>query len=259
MIKISIITINYNNLNGLKKTMESVFNQSWQNIEYIVIDGGSTDGSVQYIEQQQHKITYWESKKDNGVYHAMNKGIEKATGEYLIFLNSGDHFYNDTILNDYHEHIGQHDIVYFNLNVIDNDESYTKTYPKVLSFSYFVEDTLPHPASFIKRKLFNDIGCYDESLKITADWKFFMDAICKCNKSYKHVNALLSTFYFNGMSSMVENRSIINQEKIKVLKDKYAVFFKDIDEVIKNKTQLIALRKSRTIKLLVKLGFLNKF
>ena len=98
MPKISIITINYNNLEGLKRTMESVVNQTWREFEYIVIDGGSTDRSAAYIASQSENIDYWVSEPDNGIYNAMNKGIAKATGEYLLFLNSGDSFYDANVL-----------------------------------------------------------------------------------------------------------------------------------------------------------------
>ena len=86
--RVSIITINYNNLEGLKRTVESVVNQIWQEFEYIIIDGGSTDGSAEYIENQKENFDYWVSEKDAGIYNAMNKGIKVATGEYLLFLNT---------------------------------------------------------------------------------------------------------------------------------------------------------------------------
>ena len=88
MPKLSIITINYNNLEGLKKTFESVFMQTYQDFEYIVIDGGSTDGSKEYIAENTDKINHWVSEPDKGVYHAMNKGIVKASGEYLLFIKT---------------------------------------------------------------------------------------------------------------------------------------------------------------------------
>src|SRR5690606_22317295 len=98
MFKLSIVTINLNNLVGLQKTMQSVFNQTFTDYEYIVIDGGSTDGSKEYIEKHTNKLVYWVSEKDGGVYEAMNKGIIKATGEYCNFLNSGDYFWNNSVL-----------------------------------------------------------------------------------------------------------------------------------------------------------------
>ena len=87
-MRISIITINYNNLNGLKNTIKSVLDQSFFDFEFIVIDGGSTDGSKGYIELNSAKINYWVSESDRGVYHAMNKGLSKVTGEFCLFLNS---------------------------------------------------------------------------------------------------------------------------------------------------------------------------
>lgn len=91
-MKLSIITINLNNLEGLKKTFESVFNQTFTDYEWIVIDGGSTDGSREFIEAHQDSFSYWSSEPDRGIYNAMNKGILQANGEYLSFLNSGDYY-----------------------------------------------------------------------------------------------------------------------------------------------------------------------
>ena len=259
MPKISIITINYNNLEGLKKTVSSVFDQSWKDFEYIIIDGGSTDGSVEYIKKNEGKIDPWISEPDNGVYHAMNKGINKANGEYLIFLNSGDHFFNNSVLEKNLEFLKNEDIIYSNLQVVSNNKTFTKEYPDKLSFSYFVKDTLPHPATFIKKEAFEKTNLYNESLKITADWKFVIDAICKYNLTYKKVNATFSVFYLGGMSSNPENRTIKYNEIQQVLKSDYPAYLSDIDNILVNNEIIMNLRKSRIIQLLVKLGFLNKF
>ena len=96
-VKLTIITINYNNKEGLIKTFESVKKQTWSEFEFFVIDGGSTDGGKELIERNS-QIDYWVSEKDSGVYNAMNKGIRKATGEYVIFMNSGDFFYDEFVL-----------------------------------------------------------------------------------------------------------------------------------------------------------------
>lgn len=93
-MKLSIITINFNNEKGLKKTLESVSIQTYKNFEFIIIDGGSTDNSVNIIKEYQPIITYWLSEPDKGIYNAMNKGIAQAHGEYCIFMNSGDTFYD---------------------------------------------------------------------------------------------------------------------------------------------------------------------
>ena len=153
-MKLSIITVNYNNLRGLKKTVESVKNQTYQEFEYLVIDGGSTDGSVAYLKDKEITFDYWVSEPDKGVYQAMNKGIKKATGDYVLFLNSGDHFLNNKVLEKNMQFIQGEDIIYFNLQVVENGKTFIKEYPKTLSFSYFVKDTLPHPATFIKKEVF---------------------------------------------------------------------------------------------------------
>lgn len=257
--KISIITINYNNLDGLKRTVKSVKNQTYQEYEYLIIDGGSNDGSLEFLKQNNDLFDYWVSEPDNGVYQAMNKGIERATGVYLLFLNSGDHFYRNTVLEENHYHLTNEDIIYFNLQVIETNKTFIKTYPEKLSFSYFVEDTLPHPATFIKKEVFSKTNLYKEDFKILSDWKFFIDAICKYNASYIKINKTLSTFYIGGMSSNPENRIIKHNERQQILENEYAVFMKDIHDTLVNKKIVANFRKSRIIKTLVKLGFLNKF
>ncbi|MEL0455963.1 glycosyltransferase family 2 protein [Flavobacteriaceae bacterium SZ-1-7] len=256
--KISIITVNYNNLEGLKKTVDSIKNQTYNEFEYLVIDGASTDGSAEFIENNKNNFDYYISEPDNGVYQAMNKGIKAANGEYLLFLNSGDHFFDNDVLKENIQFLGDDNITFFNLQVIENNKTFIKEYPDTLSFSYFMEDTLPHPATFIKREVFQKIGMYKEDFKIVSDWKFFLDAICKFNVSYKYVSKPLSTFYIGGMSSNPENRILKQSEKKEVLKD-YTVYAQDLEDVIAYRKTLNNLRSSRTIKLLVKLGLLNKF
>ena len=111
MMKYSIITINYNNKDGLKKTIESVINQSCKDFEYIIIDGGSTDGSVDVIRQYADRINYWISEPDKGVYNAMNKGVAQAHGEYLNFMNSGDCFSDNSVLENIAHSLCSYDIV----------------------------------------------------------------------------------------------------------------------------------------------------
>ena len=102
MKQISIITINYNNASGLEKTIRSVVEQTYNEYEYIIIDGASSDKSKEVIQEYQRYIDFWCSEKDSGIYNAMNKGIQKASGEYLLFLNSGDVLNNSAVLADIH-------------------------------------------------------------------------------------------------------------------------------------------------------------
>ena len=257
--KISIITVNYNNLEGLQQTIESVSSQTWQEFEHIIIDGGSTDGSVRYIESIAQLFKYWVSEPDKGVYQAMNKGIVKASGEYLLFLNSGDHFFSSQVLEQNHQAIKEQAIIYFNLHVIEGHKIFIKEYPEVLSFSYFVKDTLPHPATFIAKWAFEQTNLYKEDFKILSDWKFFIDSICKFNLTYKKINTTLSTFYMGGMSSNTDNRALQQNERQQVLQEEYPAYLQDLDDVLIYKDIVTTFRKSRIVKLLVKFRFLNQF
>lgn len=259
MSLISIITINYNNLEGLKKTIQSVTNQTWQKFEYIVIDGGSTDGCAEYIKSQSDKIDYWVSEPDKGIYNAMNKGIVQAKGEYLLFLNSGDHLFNNYVLENNNQYLAENDLIYFNLNFVDGTESWIHKYPERLFFSYFILDTLPHPSTFIKRKLFDITGFYNEDFKVVSDWKFFIESVCKHNCSYSRIDEILSTFYLDGISSKSENGKMIFDERQLVLKAGFSAFLDDIDKLNKLEKTVININKSRKIRLLIKLGLLNKF
>ena len=189
----------------------------------------------------------------------MNKGIQKAKGEYVLFLNSGDHFLDSSVLEKQHPYLENYDLVYFDLKVIENNKPFIKTYPDTLSFSYFVEDTLPHPATFIKKEAFFRTNLYKEEFKIVSDWKFFIDAVCLFNLSYKRVPETLSVFYIGGLSSNPKNQIIKFNEKESVLYGDYAIYMNDIQEVVSYKKTLHNLRSSRIIKLMIKLGFLNKF
>jgi glycosyltransferase involved in cell wall biosynthesis len=257
--KLSIITINYNNFLGLQKTIESVTSQTWQEFEYIVIDGGSTDGSATYLESQKDKITYWVSEPDKGIYNAMNKGIAKATGEYLLFLNSGDHF-NDTFsLQKAEKQLINEAIIYFNIDVIANGSSYVLENPAAMSFSYLHNNLPCHQCTFIHQSVFERVGYYDESLKIVADWKLLLQAILKHNVTYRKVDAVFSTFYKDGISSLPENQSIIETERTQVLETEFPVLLNDLKENFALKRIIKNLRQSRKIDWLIRLGLLDKF
>ena len=177
-MRYSIITINYNNYNGLRKTIESVINQSCKDFEYIVIDGGSTDGSREILEQYADRIDYWVSEPDNGVYYAMNKGIRAAKGEYLNFMNSGDIFYNKDVLARVTSEGSNADILVgkdYHYNE-DIHKGFSSILPPRISMVTFFMETLPHQGTFIKRSLFADT-LYDESLRIAADWAFYVKKI----------------------------------------------------------------------------------
>lgn len=168
--KISIITVNYNDQQGLSRTIESVLAQTWTDFEFLVIDGNSSDGSKEVISRYADKIDYWVSEPDSGVYNAMNKGIKAATGEFVIFMNSGDWFYDNEVLGKAIAMMhGDYGIYYGDVIVKKPHSERLKTYPGQLTFSYFYTGALCHQACFIKRQLFYDHFFYNESYKIYSD------------------------------------------------------------------------------------------
>ncbi|MDP4286107.1 MAG: glycosyltransferase family 2 protein [Bacteroidota bacterium] len=224
MPKLSIITINLNNAAGLQRTMESVFEQTFTDYEYIIIDGGSTDGSKELIEEHQNKLGYWVSEKDGGIFNAQNKGILKSDGKYLLFLNSGDNFYDENILKYVNSFLDSTGIVYGDILVKEPDKSWVKKYNEQISFDYFTKDTLPHQASFIKKSLFKMIGLYDETLQISSDWKFFLEAICKYNVTSKYLDKVIVEYDYSGISSTPGNWEIIAQERQTIINNEWQYF-----------------------------------
>ena len=175
-MKYSIITVNYNNREGLRKTIESVIHQTFRDFEFIVIDGGSTDGSAEVLKEYNAQIDYWVSEPDKGIYNAMNKGIKKATGEYLNFMNSGDCFYDNDILRTVTSYGFDTDII------TGRDYHYSKekqqghasVQPTRMSMVTFFNSTLDHQSSFIKRELFKE-SLYREDFRLVSDWIFFLE------------------------------------------------------------------------------------
>jgi glycosyltransferase involved in cell wall biosynthesis len=233
MNKLSIITINYNNLLGLQKTMKSVFDQSWKDYEYIIIDGGSTDGSKEFIELNSNKISYWVSEKDNGIYNAMNKGTLEAKGEYVLYLNSGDFLASTDVLKSVSISLNDFDIIYGDL-IIENHtgKKWVKKYNNRISFAYFYIDTLPHQASFISLKLISkyNYSPYVEKFIFCADWYFFFDAVIKKNANIKYISYIISNYNLNGFSSQPSNQLGMIDQKNKILEQQYPLFYNEIKE-----------------------------
>jgi glycosyltransferase involved in cell wall biosynthesis len=223
--RISVITINLNNLSGLRRTVESVLLQDYPQIEYLIIDGGSKDGSLDYIKSRESQFDYWVSEEDFGIYDAMNKGIIKAKGDYLIFLNSGDYFFSSKSLSSLIKNNITKDIIYGNMGVEKEGKIELKKYPRLLTIDYFRSGTIPHPSSLIKRSLFEKFGNYNTNYKIISDWAFFLDAIIKCNVSYLYVDSDVSIFNLNGVSSQPSSYRLIHAEMDMHFKNNYLIYY----------------------------------
>lgn len=239
MPKFSIITVNYNDVAGLQKTVESVVQQTFTHFEYIIIDGDSTDGSKTYLQNNPHEVIHWISEKDKGVYEAMNKGIRMAKGDYVLFLNSGDYFIDERILQRVSEKVdGTKEFYYGDLIFRSAKEEFLRTYPKELEFSYFLERSLPHPGTFIKRTLFDELFYYSEHFKIISDWEFFIYAICKAKVSYQHIDETITIFNLQGMSNDPKNKAMIEAEKTQVYQKYFEEEYRAALANIKDNKQL---------------------
>lgn len=216
MPKLSIITINFNNLDGLLKTVKSVIKQSCQNFEYIIIDGGSTDGSKTYLETQEAYIKHLVSEPDKGIYDAMNKGIQKATGDYCLFLNSGDWLVDDKVISNISQIEDESDLLIFQMIKVYGPGKRKITNLKQLSLDRLTENSLPHQSTLIKTSLLRKLGGYDTDYKIVADWEFFIKAILIENCSYKVFDIPLSCFDMSGISNNPEHREHLMTERDKV-------------------------------------------
>lgn len=235
-MKLSIITINYNDASGLKATIESVLSQSFRDFEYIVIDGGSNDGSNEVLETYRDRIDFAVSEKDNGIYNAMNKGARHASGEYLLFLNSGDTLYSPETLMNVNMETFRDDIVCGRVLNYSDKDSYLKIPPENVSLYTFVGGSLPHPSSFIKRTVFERIGGYHENYRIISDWCFFVEAVIRDKCSYSTIRNVVTRFNRFGISSTTGR--LEEPRKTEFLNDLFGPIMKDYlsvkDEALNN-------------------------
>ncbi|WP_309642390.1 glycosyltransferase family 2 protein [Flavobacterium sp.] len=235
MKKVSIITITYNDKAGLQKTFESVLNQTFKDFEFLVIDGGSSDGSKELIEEHQNQIDYWVSESDKGVYHAMNKGIKAAKGDFIIFMNSGDYFYNDKLLEEIAPMLtDEFDIYYGDNYKISPNSKRLKTYPEELKFSFFYHSCINHQSTFIRRSLFEKYFYYNEDYKIASDWEFFVYVICYANVPYKYLKKTIAMYDFTGISSNPKFAALLLKEKKQSMEKFFPAFvddYKDVNEL----------------------------
>ena len=239
-MRLSIITINRNNASGLEKTMQSVATQTFKEFEYIVIDGASTDNSVEVVKAHVTDFDrlQWVSEPDSGIYNAMNKGIRMASGDYVQILNSGDCLAADDVLERMLaelERTGNPSILYGNM---------VKTMPngkrlvdkgfvgQDITFLDMFEGTLNHGPSFIRRNLFEQYGYYDESLKIVSDWKWFIQAFILGKEKPKYLDMDVTVFDMTGLSETykdlanVERKQVLEQlfpEAVLADYEKYAI------------------------------------
>jgi glycosyltransferase involved in cell wall biosynthesis len=252
--KISVITVVYNNVAEIEGTLCSVLEQSYSAVEYIVIDGGSTDGTVAIIAKYINRLAYFVSEPDNGLYDAMNKGIKASSGEWLLFLNSGDRFFNNDVLKEVFENRhtpNQVDILYGStVYTYSNGAVMRKPQP----LEVIKQGGLPfcHQAAFVKGSLIREV-LYNTAYKIIADYDFFLKCY-SAKKIFVEVPKIISIYEGeNGISAKTNNSLNIHKEQCLILNKRfsYCSFYKQ-QLLLKGKKLLLSVIPSLWIDILMK-------
>ncbi len=234
---VSIITICYNNIQGLQKTRLSIVSQTYKDFEWIVIDGGSDDGTKEFLQEHSDEMSYWCSEKDNGVYNAQNKGISFAKGDYVICMNSGDVFHDSKVLSNIFAKKQVADVLYGNWHRIYQDGRVEKKNPpEFISPYFFYYDNICHQAMFVRTKLLQD-SPFDESYAVIADWAKWRELKNKtCTFCYLPI-VVCDYEAGTGLSETMNEKSIADHKKLEKAIPPYIK--QDIDGLIKPQQKYI--------------------
>lgn len=210
---LSIVTVCLNDRTGLERTLRSVVAQSWKGWELVVVDGGSTDGSVDVVRQHGSHIRAWVSEPDGGVYEAQNKGVGLASGDYCLFLNAGDHFVAEDVLERAFAAAPDEDVLYG--DVVYSRHGFARRIRQAdrPSIFFLMRSILPTQATMLRRELIERCGRHDTSLRIAADYDLLMKAFLVHRATARHVPVALSVHYQDGLSARPESRAVIARER----------------------------------------------
>jgi len=206
--RLSIITVSLANRAGLEQTLASVAEQDTHDHEFIVVDGGSSDGSRELLERSGSIVDVWISEPDGGIYNAMNKGIRKSTGEYCLFLNAGDRLVEtSTVSGILNQLDGNCDVYFSDLRFVDKGKVVFRHYPPSISTSFFLSNTLNHQNTVIRRTALEAAGLYREDLRIASDWYFYIEASLRREARFKKLARPIAVFHNDGVSASAEGSS----------------------------------------------------
>ena len=207
-LKISIITVCYNSSNTLEKTIQSVAGQNYDNIEYIIVDGNSTDDTLKIIDDYKSNITKWISEPDEGLYDAMNKGIKIATGDIIGILNSDDIFSSTTIISIIADAFKRNkcDILYGNINYLNNENKNVRYWKssKFIKGDFINGWHPPHPSLFVKKDVYDKDGNFDISLQISSDFELMLRFFEKSNHKYFYLDKTIVNMMIGGRSNTIK-------------------------------------------------------
>ena len=219
--KLSVITVVYNNVKDIERTMLSVLNQTYTNIEYILVDGASTDGTLETIKKYEAQITLI-SEKDEGIYDAMNKGLAMATGDYILFMNSGDELYSPDTVAQVFAAAEDADIYYGETEMIDADgksqgQRRHKAPEKLVHKSFKYGMSVSHQAIYIRRLIAEP---FSEQYQLSADIDWILSAIKKA-KTIVNVHQYVAKYLVGGMSKTRHGQSLV--ERFEIMKKHYGL------------------------------------
>lgn len=213
-MKLSIITVNYNDAKGLERTIRSVISQSFKDYEFIIIDGGSSDNSIDVIKKYADKIDYWVSEPDGGIYQGMNKGLRQAKGEYLNFMNGGDCYHSADVLEKIFALESDADII----TGVHSENGVRNVGRGGVTMLDLYKWAIDHQASFIRRGIALRHP-YDEKYKIVSDWKFFIEALVFDNCSFYYTDIIVVDVDMKGISNT--NLALDKKERDAVLEEMF--------------------------------------
>jgi glycosyltransferase involved in cell wall biosynthesis len=225
-LKVSIITVSFNSAKTIADTIDSVLSQDFPEIEYIIVDGGSTDGTVDIIRQNENRISQWISEKDQGMYDAMNKGIAMATGDVIGILNSDDVYMNTHVISDLMRVMQSQntEVVFGDLILVDssNQNKIIRYYdsgrfhPSKFKFGWMPA----HPTVFVKRELYQKVGKFSTTYQIAADYEMLIRILAIEKASYAYYPKPVVRMRSGGASTSGISRNwILNQEIIRACKE----------------------------------------
>lgn len=197
----SVITVSYNSEKTIEQTILSVLNQTFLDYEYLIIDGGSTDATLEIIKCYEEKFNgrlRWVSEADNGIYYAMNKGVDLAKGKYIGLLNSDDWYEHNALEIVAGFTSNNTDIIYGMLNVYDNDKKLLYVYANYVD--KLPQESLAHPSTFVSKRCYKNLGSYTTDYRSSSDYEFFLRAFNE-GVNFRFIESILANFRCGGMSS----------------------------------------------------------
>jgi len=227
--KVSVITVCLNSMVFLEAAIKSLLAQTYPNIEYLIIDGGSVDGSVEIFNKYKNRIDRILIEKDNGVFDAMNKGIRLSSGEIIYFLNSDDRFYDNEVVKEVvaaFKGNKEADFIYGNIAVYDpiRERTYIEKYPSRVSKCLFIRKTIGHPATFFRVSCFKRTGYFNDGYKIASDYEWYLRALYLNKLKAFHIEKKISVFRLGGMSTSRKDRDLYFSERRAIQRQYFNAF-----------------------------------